>query len=155
MLLFFCFFVSDLLLFFLQDFTKFKPLDRKLVERVDKMLSEDVPRLMSMIPQEEQAYVNLHFHLANEKESPGNTIFHNQRETPFAIGGAEGINVGVGEYDWIVERSRNEYDQIFAQLSPQNGKISGASAKQEMIKSKLVILIHMNTLAFCICKFFV
>ena len=117
------------------------------------MLSDDVPRLMSMIPREQQAYVNLNSYLANEKGSSGNTIFHDQQETPFTIDGAEGINAGAGEYDWIVERSKHEYDQIFAQLSPQNGKISGASAKQEMVKSKLVNFIHVNTLAFCIARF--
>jgi EH domain-containing protein 2 len=102
------------------------------------MLSEDVPRLMSMLPREEQAYLNLNSQLESGNTSQGNTIFHDQQETPFAIGGVEGINAGVGEYDWIVERSRHEYDQVFTQLSPQNGKVSGAAARQEMIKSKLV-----------------
>jgi len=102
------------------------------------MLSEDVPRLMSMLPREEQAYLNLNSQSEGGNTSQGNTIFHDQQETPFAIGGVEGINAGVGEYDWIVERSRHEYDQVFTQLSPQNGKVSGAAARQEMIKSKLV-----------------
>jgi EH domain-containing protein 1 len=105
------------------------------------MLAEDVPRLMSMLPREEHNYLRL---TSQSGENYGTappaptTIFHDQQETPFAIDGVEGINAGMGEYDWIVERSRHEYDQVFAQLSPQNGKISGASAKQEMIKSKLV-----------------
>ncbi|CAF0913808.1 unnamed protein product [Adineta steineri] len=118
------------------DFTKFKPLDKKLLERVDKMLSEDVPKLMNMIPQEEHAYLQLQTQTANTT-TQGNTIFTDQQATPFELGGVEGINAGFGENDWIVTRSRHEYDQIFTQLSPQNGKISGAAAKQEMIKSKL------------------
>ncbi|CAF0972756.1 unnamed protein product [Adineta steineri] len=118
------------------DFTKFKPLDKKLLERVDKMLSEDVPKLMNMIPQEEHAYLQLQTQTANTT-TQGNTIFTDQQATPFEMGGVEGINEGFGENDWIVTRSRHEYDQIFTQLSPQNGKISGAAAKQEMIKSKL------------------
>jgi len=108
-------------------------LDKKLVERVDRMLSEDVPKLMSMIPQEEQNSVVL-----SSQTSGGNTFFTDQSETPFEVGGVEGINAGQGEHQWIVERSRQEYDQIFTQLSPQNGKVSGAQAKQEMVKSKLV-----------------
>ena len=106
------------------------------------MLAEDVPRLMSMLPREEYNYVRLTSQPGdNHGSAPqSNTIFSDQQETPFAIGGVEGINAGMGEYDWIVERSRHEYDQVFAQLSPQNGKISGASAKQEMVKSKLVRL---------------
>ncbi|CAF5185370.1 unnamed protein product, partial [Rotaria magnacalcarata] len=119
------------------DFTKFRPLDRRLIERIDKMLSEDVPRLMSMIPQEEHAYLQLNSQSESGNAPSGNTIFSDQQETPFSIGGIEGINAGIGEHEWIVERSKHEYDQVFVQLSPQNGKITGASAKQEMIKSKL------------------
>lgn len=102
------------------------------------MLSEDVPKLMSMIPQEEHTFLQLQ---SQNNANPGahsTTIFTDQQATPFELGGVEGINAGVGETEWIVTRSRHEYDQVFNQLSPQNGKISGAAAKQEMIKSKLV-----------------
>ncbi|CAF1184814.1 unnamed protein product [Rotaria sp. Silwood1] len=119
------------------DFTKFKPLDKKLLDRVDKMLAEDVPKLMSMIPQEEHAYLQLKTETGRTTPLQTNTIFTDQQATPFELGGVEGINEGVGETEWIVTRSRHEYDEIFSQLSPQNGKISGATAKQEMIKSKL------------------
>ena len=30
-----------------------------------------------------------------------------------------------------------KYDRIFADLQPVNGKVSGSSAKNEMVKSKL------------------
>lgn len=33
------------------DFTKFHPLKKPLLDTVDKMLAEDISRLMSMIPQ--------------------------------------------------------------------------------------------------------
>jgi len=118
------------------DFNKFKPLDKKLLDRVDKMLGEDVPKLMSMIPKEEYAYLQLQ--AQTEKNSPQtSTTFADQQATPFEVGGVEGINAGIGETDWIVTRTRHEYDQAFNQLSPQGGKISGATAKQEMIRSKL------------------
>ena len=102
------------------------------------MLAEDVPKLMSMIPQEEHAYLQLQSQAGNTTISQSTTIFTDQQATPFELGGVEGINAGVGENDWIVTRSRHEYDQVFNQLSPQNGKVSGAAAKQEMVKSKLV-----------------
>ena len=102
------------------------------------MLAEDVPRLMNMLPREEQAYMASAAQNETKLAQIGSTIFHDQENTPFGEGTVEGINAGKGEYEWIVERSRGEYDQIFVQLSPQNGKISGASARQEMIKSKLV-----------------
>jgi EH domain-containing protein 1 len=103
------------------------------------MLSEDVPKLMGMIPQEEHAYMQLHSQTStSESVMPGSTLFNDEKATPFEIDGIDGINAGLGEHEWIVERSRHEYDQVFGQLSPQNGKITGAAAKQEMIKSKLV-----------------
>lgn len=102
------------------------------------MLSEDVPRLMTMIPREEQTFMEQQNSSNAGVTSKAKTIFTDQEQTPFGIGSVEGINAGQGEQDWIVARSKSEYDQLFAQLSPQNGKISGASAKQEMIKSKLV-----------------
>ena len=36
-----------------QDFTKFKQLDPRLLQKVDRMLAEDISKLMLMIPQEE------------------------------------------------------------------------------------------------------
>jgi hypothetical protein len=102
------------------------------------MLAEDVPKLMSMIPQEERAYLQLQVQTEKSTTPQPSTIFNDQQATPFELGGVEGINAGVGETEWIVTRSRHEYDQVFSQLLPQNGKISGAAAKQEMIKSKLV-----------------
>ena len=98
------------------------------------MLSEDVPRLMSMIPQEDQAFAQAN----NQMNITGNTIFTDHDDTPFKIDGTDGVNAGKGEEEWIVQKCRTEYDEVFASLSPQNGKISGAVAKQEMIKSKLV-----------------
>lgn len=113
-------------------------MEKKLLDRVDKMLAEDVPKLMSMIPQEEHAYLQLQNQTDKTSVSQASTVFNDQQATPFELGGVEGINAGLGESDWIVTRSRHEYDQVFNQLSPQSGKISGAAAKQEMIKSKLV-----------------
>jgi hypothetical protein len=101
------------------------------------MLAEDVPKLMSMIPQEERAYLQLQVQTEKSATLQPSTIFNDEQATPFELGGVEGINAGLGEMDWIVTRSRHEYDEVFNQLAPQNGKISGASAKQEMVKSKL------------------
>lgn len=40
-----------------QDFTKFQPLKPRLLEVVDKMLEEDIARLMVQIPLEENVSV--------------------------------------------------------------------------------------------------
>lgn len=121
-----------------------------MIERVERMLSEDVPKLMCMIPQEEQNSL-----LLSSQAPGGNNFFSDQSQTPFEIGGVEGINAGQGEHQWIVEKFRQEYDEVFAQLSPQNGKISGAAAKQEMVKSKLVrslAQVHIQFLSFALAE---
>jgi len=40
------------------DFTKFNPLKPKLLEVVDKMLAEDIAKLMAMIPHEETTTIS-------------------------------------------------------------------------------------------------
>lgn len=49
-----------------------------------------------------------------------------------------GINAGVNEGEvWIVDKSRSDADEVFKTLNPVGGKVTGSSAKSELIKSKL------------------
>jgi len=48
-----------------------------------------------------------------------------------------GVNEGIGEREWVVSKDQYKYDDIFDGLNPIDGKITGAAAKQEMMKSKL------------------
>ena len=114
----------------LQDFRLFKPLDKKLIDKVENMLSSDITQLMQMLPKED--YKNTIEHKGNVQGGA-----FSDESGPFGIGQVEGINAGVGESDWIVDRDRADYDKSFSNLNPTGGKISGASAKQELIKSKL------------------
>ena len=41
-------------------------------------------------------------------------------------GGGEGIDAGRGEVDWVVNKDRFKYDEMFDKLNPIDGKISGA-----------------------------
>lgn len=61
--------------------------------------------------------------------------------SPFGYKKGEGIDAGYGEPDWVVNKSKAKYDELFNALSPIDGKITGASAKLEMMKSKLPISI--------------
>ncbi|XP_040576099.1 EH domain-containing protein 3 [Lepeophtheirus salmonis] len=116
-----------------QDFTKFRPLDKKLLDRVDRMLAEDIAKLMTVIPLEEK----------NARAEGRDRIIGGafdgvlDKATPFMYKGGEGINAGVGENDWIIEKDRYKYDEIFEKLDPVDGKITGSAAKQEMVRSKL------------------
>jgi len=116
-----------------QDFTKFHPLDKKLLERVDKMLAEDIAKLMAMVPLEEAMSKDN----GTDKIEGGAFDGVMESKTPFMYKGGEGINAGVGEVEWIISKDRYKYDAIFDTLNPIDGKVSGASAKGEMIKSKL------------------
>lgn len=40
--------------------------------------------------------------------------------------GGEGINAGVGDAEWVVNKDRFKYDEMFDKLGPMDGKISGA-----------------------------
>uniref|UniRef100_A0A672RXA2 EH domain-containing protein n=1 Tax=Sinocyclocheilus grahami TaxID=75366 RepID=A0A672RXA2_SINGR len=56
---------------------------------------------------------------------------------PFGHGYGEGAGEGIDEVEWVVARDKPMYDEIFYTLSPVNGKVTGANAKKEMVKSKL------------------
>ena len=58
-----------------------------------------------------------------------------QREnTPIAL---EGLDVGTGDSEWVVNKDREKWDAMFESLNPVEGKVTGAAAKKEMGKSKL------------------
>lgn len=113
-----------------QDFDKFNVLKPKLLEAVDSMLSEDIARIMAMIPQEQTERTE---ETAPVQGGALNGLVNN----PFGHGRGEGADAGSLQVDWVVEKDRFKFDNIFNQLNPVNGKITGASAKSEMVKSKL------------------
>lgn len=111
-----------------QDFSKFQPLKQKLLDAVDDMLANDIARLMVMVRQE-------------EAQMPSQVVkggaFEGTMNGPFGHGYGEGAGEGIDDAEWVVSRDKPTYDEIFYALSPVNGKITGASAKKEMVKSKL------------------
>nr|XP_023011882.1 EH domain-containing protein 3-like [Leptinotarsa decemlineata] len=116
------------------DFSKFNPLKPKLLDIVDRMLSDDISVLMAKIPLEAEAN--------SIKNGDGNVqggAFINVENTtsPFGYKKGEGVDAGAGELDWIVSREKAKYDDIFYNLNPTDGKVTGMAAKTEMVKSKL------------------
>ncbi|XP_018409823.1 PREDICTED: EH domain-containing protein 1 isoform X1 [Nanorana parkeri] len=111
-----------------QDFSKFQPLKPKLLDTVDDMLSNDIARLMVMVRQEESQ-------MTNQVVKGG--AFEGTMNGPFGHGYGEGAGEGIDDLEWVVAKDKPTYDEIFYTLSPVNGKITGASAKKEMVKSKL------------------
>ena len=113
------------------DFSKFHTLKPKLIDSVDTMLANDIPRLMQMIPQEVD-------YTSNKSDIQGGA-FDVSRATnnPFASGACMGAQLGSESTRWVVEPEKPKFDMIFDSLNPVEGKLSGAKAKREMVKSKL------------------
>jgi len=115
------------------DFSKFQSIRPKLIEKVDQMLNHDIARLMAMLPQE--------FEDREDEQTVKGGVFASAKGdfNPFAAGAAEGFNLGAGSSDWVIETtsSKEKYDKMFLELGPNDGKVSGAIAKKEMVKSKL------------------
>lgn len=112
------------------DFSKFHTMKQKLLDVVDSMLMQDIPQLMSMIPHEEDPDAN---------KSILGGVFERVEDkiSPFGFQRGEGINAGIGEPEWIVNKDRSVYDLTFNTLAPPNGKLAGSTAKLEMMKSRL------------------
>ncbi|XP_036404086.1 EH domain-containing protein 1-like [Megalops cyprinoides] len=111
-----------------QDLTKFQSMKPKLLEAVEDMLANDIAKLMTLVRQEEAAMPS---------QSVKGGAFEGTMNGPFGHGYGEGAGEGIDELEWVVARDKPSYDEIFYTLSPINGKVSGASAKKEMVKSKL------------------
>ncbi|XP_072031725.1 EH domain-containing protein 1-like isoform X1 [Amphiura filiformis] len=113
-----------------QDFSKFHALKPKMIEKVENMLANDMTNLMQMLPAEEAQS-------APEKVVRGGA-FAGTEQGPFAAGQGEGADYGAGELqEWVVEEHKTKYDKLFFELGPIDGKVSGATAKKQMVQSKL------------------
>ncbi|XP_015363209.1 PREDICTED: EH domain-containing protein 1 [Diuraphis noxia] len=125
------------------DFNKFQSLKPHLLEEVDKMLANDIAKLMAMIPLQD---------MNNRKMNNGDVEQQQQQQavvkggafmsvqdtaSPFGYKRGEGIDAGKGETGWVVAKERQKYDAVFNTLEKSDGKLSGAVAKAEMVKSKL------------------
>lgn len=110
------------------DFSKFPPLNENLLFAVDKMIEEDISSLIGRIRldmQEEPAISGGAFSDVKDQTSP------------FGFQKCEGVDLGSGEPEWIVNRDRAKWDTIFQSLNPVRGKVTGSAAKKEMVKSRL------------------
>ncbi|MBZ3870789.1 EH domain-containing protein 3 [Sciurus carolinensis] len=111
-----------------QDFSKFQPLKSKLLEVVDDMLANDIAQLMVLVRQEETQ---------RPVQMVKGGAFEGTLHGPFGHGYGEGAGEGIDDAEWVVARDKPMYDEIFYTLSPVDGKITGANAKKEMVRSKL------------------
>ncbi|CAI5789256.1 EH domain-containing protein 3 [Podarcis lilfordi] len=111
-----------------QDFSKFQPLKSKLLDAVEDMLASDIAQLMVLVRQEESQ---------RPVQMVKGGAFEGTLHGPFGHGYGEGAGEGIDDANWVVARDKPMYDEIFYTLSPVDGKITGANAKKEMVRSKL------------------
>ncbi|TNN01123.1 hypothetical protein fugu_010505 [Takifugu bimaculatus] len=113
------------------DFTKFKTLKPNLMTALDELLSGDIAKLMPLLRQEELE--------AGELGVQGGA-FLGTRGGPFGEGDPfadENEERCEEEEDWVVTKDKPKYDEIFYNLAPNEGKLSGTKAKDWMVSSRL------------------
>jgi len=109
------------------DFTKFAKVDKKKMEALDETLAQDIPRLLTLVPEETSQL--------NESES----LVGRALASPFAVMKVGGqTETSVYQSQWLVAPNPEEYRAEFVALGPNAaGKLTGQKAKAKMVESKL------------------
>uniref|UniRef100_K6ZZM0 EH-domain containing 2 n=1 Tax=Pan troglodytes TaxID=9598 RepID=K6ZZM0_PANTR len=115
------------------DFTKFHSLKPKLLEALDEMLTHDIAKLMPLLRQEE---------LESTEVGVQGGAFEGTHMGPFVERGPDeamedGEEGSDDEAEWVVTKDKSKYDEIFYNLAPADGKLSGSKAKTWMVGTKL------------------
>lgn len=121
-----------------QDFSKFKMLKPGLMASLDKLLSSDISSLVPLLQHQQQQ---------EEEELRGKLLpgvldggflesFRpvRHRRDPFREPGQDEAERG---QEWAVQRLKPKYDEIFYNLSPSGGKLSGSKVRQWMLSTLL------------------
>uniref|UniRef100_A0A3Q0S2B5 EH-domain containing 2a n=1 Tax=Amphilophus citrinellus TaxID=61819 RepID=A0A3Q0S2B5_AMPCI len=99
-----------------QDFSKFKRLKPSLMTSLDKLLTTDIANLVPLLQNQEP----------RKKSLPG------------VLDGEFLGTFSEADFDeWVVEKHKPKYDEIFYNLSPNAGKLSGTKVKEWMTKTLL------------------
>lgn len=64
--------------------------------------------------------------------------------SPFGYGRGEGVDAGHGDPEWICSKEKPRYDEIFRQLSPIDGKVTGAGTLIHQQLRTLVNFLHTH-----------
>lgn len=121
------------------DFAKFKALKPKLMSALDEFLSTDIARLMPLLCKEE-------LEVASQPGVQGGVFLATHRGpfnegNPFMQVQENGEESDMAGVDWVVTKDKAKYDEIFYNLSPKDGKLSGTKVKNWMISTRLPIAV--------------
>jgi len=110
------------------DFTKLSYLDSRKMQALTELLDQDLPELLKLIP-EEQARVGV------EPAAIGQI---SGGPSPFAVMLVDGVSEkSANQSEWLSGLQVSDYRAEFEGFELENGKLSGAKAKEKMIESKL------------------
>ncbi|KAK2911601.1 hypothetical protein QQF64_027402 [Cirrhinus molitorella] len=113
---------------------KFKGLKPKLLVGLDELLNTDIAKLMPLLRKEEDQ--------AEQLLVQGGLFLGSQRGpfivgNPFHYSGSNGETEHVSDKEWVVLKDKPKYDEIFYNLSPHEGKLSGTKVKGWMMSTHL------------------
>ncbi|EDQ87078.1 uncharacterized protein MONBRDRAFT_38103 [Monosiga brevicollis MX1] len=123
------------------DFSRFPKVDMALIESMDQVLARDVPAIMNDFPPEREDAAQMaraaasHEPTAASSSAAASSGAPPAGSNPFDPFGTATTSVST---EWIITMSKQaEYRNIFASAGPVDGKLSGASAKEVLVKSRL------------------
>lgn len=112
-----------------QDFTKFKTLKPSLMASLDKLLSNDIAKLMPLLHQQDLKKASLPGIPDGTFLEPSWSLFEQVTKS--------GVSREMQNDEWVVTKDKQKYDEIFYNLCPNEGKLSGTKAKEWMVSTHL------------------
>lgn len=102
---------------------------------LDKFLSTDIARLVPLLQQQELSKKSLPCVL--DGELLGTFRREHYKRGPFKALPRDDESSEIDFDEWVVEKYKPKYDEIFFNLSPNNGKLSGTKVKEWMLSTLL------------------
>ncbi|XP_026150596.1 EH domain-containing protein 2-like [Mastacembelus armatus] len=118
-----------------QDFSKFKALKPGLMASLDKLLTTDIANLVPLLQQQEVRKKSLPSVL--DGEFLGTFRRGHYQRNPFKALPKDDESSETDFDEWVVEKYRPKYDEIFYNLNPNEGKLSGTKVKEWMTTTLL------------------
>ncbi|XP_069003973.1 EH domain-containing protein 2-like [Embiotoca jacksoni] len=118
-----------------QDFSKFKTLKPSLMASLEKLLTTDIANLVPLLQQHEPRKKSLPGVL--DGEFLGTFRPENYQRNPFKELPKDDESSEADFDEWAVEKYKPKYDEIFYNLSPSEGKLSGTKVKEWMTTTLL------------------
>ncbi|CAH8829296.1 unnamed protein product [Trichobilharzia szidati] len=114
------------------DFSSFPALKERLVENVDVMLSQEIPKLMQMLPNEQSESAQ-----QGKNSVKGGAFDGGIGDSPFTLEADLDINRGRYDTQWVAEKYREKWAKEFEDFKPVDGRLAGGALKAHLLQSRL------------------